>query len=114
MKEESSRSKTRRPSIPSRAASEKGGGVPGREVSPPRLISGGATRGSTKSKIASSGAWKDENAFELMLRYYETPHHDTVICRFAGDKVTIAFLSSIAAMSPMPKDKRPTLQGKMV
>ena len=81
---------------------------------PPRLIAGGAARGDTKSKIASSGAWKDENTFELMLRYYETPHHDTVTCRFDGDQATICFLSSIVAMSPTPKDKRPVLQGKIV
>ena len=81
---------------------------------PPRLIAGGAAKSGTKSKIASSGAWKDENTFELMLRYCETPHHDTVTCRFDGDQVTVSFLSSIAAMSPTPKDKRPVLQGKTV
>jgi len=79
---------------------------------PPRLIAGGAAKSGTRSKIATSGAWKDENTFELMLRYYETPHHDTVTCRFDGGKVTIAFLSSIAAMSPTPKDKRPVLHGQ--
>jgi hypothetical protein len=81
---------------------------------PPRLISGGASKSRPKSKVASSGAWKDEQTFELMLRYYETPHHDTATCRFDGDKVTIAFLSSIAAMSPGSKDKRPILHGQLV
>ncbi len=79
---------------------------------PPRLISGGAPKRGTASKVAASGRWKDDNTFEMMLRYYETPHHDTVTCRFDGDRVTIAFLSSIAAMSPAPKDQRPILQGQ--
>jgi len=81
---------------------------------PPRLISGGASKSGTKTKIATSGAWKDENTFELMLRYYETPHHDTVTCRFDGDKAAISFLSSIAAMSGKPNDTRPVIQGMMV
>jgi hypothetical protein len=63
--------------------------------------------------VAASGAWQDESAFEILLRYYETPHHDTLTCRFQGDRVTIAFLSSIAQMSATPKDSRPVLQGHM-
>jgi hypothetical protein len=50
----------------------------------------------------------------MMLRYYETPHHDTVTCRFDGGQVRIAFMNSLAQMSPTPKDKRPILQGQMV
>ena len=80
---------------------------------PPRLVAGGAPPTGTKSKVAASGAWKDENTFEMLWRYYETPHHDTVTCRFDGDQVSIAFMNSIAAMSAAPKDKRPTLQGRM-
>jgi hypothetical protein len=81
---------------------------------PPRLVSGGAPKRGTKSKYAASAAWKDQNTLELTLRYYETPHHDTVTCRFDGGQVTIAFLSSIAKVSPTPKDPRPVLRGKMV
>ena len=81
---------------------------------PPRLISGGAPPSGTKSKLAASSAWKDENTFEMMWRYYETPHHDTVTCRFDGDTVQIAFMNSIAAMSATPRDKRPLLQGQAV
>jgi hypothetical protein len=50
----------------------------------------------------------------MMLRYYETPHHDTVTCRFDRDRVRIAFMNSLAQMGPNPKDKRPILQGQMV
>ncbi len=74
---------------------------------PPRLISGGAPKPGTKSKLAASGTWKDENTFEMMWRYYETPHHDTVTCRFDGDKVAIEFAASIGA------NKRPVLQGQI-
>jgi CubicO group peptidase (beta-lactamase class C family) len=80
---------------------------------PPRLLSGGAPKPGTKHKLAASGTWKDENTFEMMLRYIETPHHDTVTCQFDADKVKISFLSSIAAMHPKPDDKRPVLHGQM-
>lgn len=80
---------------------------------PPRLISGGAPRPGTKSRIAACGAWTDDNTYELMLRYYETPHHDTVTCRFEGDRVRISFLSSITRMRGA-KDRRPILEGKTV
>jgi hypothetical protein len=81
---------------------------------PPRLTSGGAPPRGTKSKLAASGTWKDPNTFEMMLRYYETPHHDTITCRFDTPQVRIGFMNSMAQMSPTPKDKRPTLQGRMV
>lgn len=49
----------------------------------------------------------------MSFRYYETPHHDTVTCRFDGSKVQISFMSSVAQMGPTPKDKRPVLQGTL-
>jgi hypothetical protein len=49
----------------------------------------------------------------MLLRYYETPHHDTVTCHFDASQVSIVFMNSMAQMSPTPKDKRPTLQGRM-
>ena len=79
---------------------------------PPRLISGGAPPTGTPAKVAASGRWADSDTWEMLLRYYETPHHDTVTCRFEGDTVRISFLSSIAQMSAT-KDSRPTLQGKI-
>jgi hypothetical protein len=80
---------------------------------PPRLISGGAPPRGTPSKIAASGTWKATNTFEMVLRYYETPHHDTVTCNFDAGQLRIGFMNSMAQMSPISKDKRPTLHGQM-
>jgi CubicO group peptidase (beta-lactamase class C family) len=86
-------------------------GLPG---TPPRLISGGAPPAGTKSKLVASGTWADQNTLQIMFRYYETPHHDTVTCRFDNGTVEIAFMNSMAQMSPNPKDKRPILRGQIV
>lgn len=75
---------------------------------PPKLTSGDL---GPNSKVAASGAWKDDNTFEMIWRFVETPHHDTVTCRFDGDKVKIEYLNSLAAMSAARKDKRPSLEG---
>ena len=72
---------------------------------PPRLISGGAPPKGTAFKVAASGAWKDENTFEMLWRYYETPHHDTVVFHFEGDKLSVKFTASIG------KEARPVLEG---
>lgn len=80
---------------------------------PPRLVSGGAAKPGTKAKIMSSGRWKDNKTFEVRMQYYETPHHDTLTFRFEGDKVQIAFMNSIAAMTATPKDKRGVLEGRI-
>ncbi len=81
---------------------------------PPRIVSGGAPKPGTKHKFAASGIWKSDDTFEIMLRYYETPHHDSLTCQFEGDKVKISFLNSIAKTSPNPKDSRPVLTGHIV
>jgi hypothetical protein len=79
---------------------------------PPRLISGGAPHRGTRSKIAASAAWPEATTLEIMLRYYETPHHDSVTCRFTGDQIQISFLNSLAKMNTKPSDKRPVLKGR--
>jgi len=75
---------------------------------PPRIIAGGAPKPGTRHKVAAAGSWKDDSTFEMMWRYYETPHHDTVSCQFEGDQVKIAFVSSISR----GKDSRPVLVGR--
>ena len=65
------------------------------------------------SKVAASGTWRDENTFEMTWRFYETPHHDTVTCRFDGDKVRVEFMNSITRISPSHEEKRPALEGRI-
>ncbi len=64
------------------------------------------------SKVAASGTWKDNQTFQMTWHFYETPHHDTVTCRFEADKVTVQFLSSVSEKMPMHKETRPALQGQ--
>jgi CubicO group peptidase (beta-lactamase class C family) len=59
-------------------------------------------------KIAASARWNDENTFEMIWRYYETPHHDTVTCHFEGNNVTVRFKNSI----PAHGETRPVLLGR--
>ncbi len=80
---------------------------------PPRLLAGGAPPKATKVRIAASGAWKSNDAYAMLWRYYETPHHDEVSCTFSGDRVKIEFLNSIAKLRST-KDSRPPLEGKLV
>lgn len=79
---------------------------------PPRLISGGMPKEPAPAKIAASAAWADDSTLVMTWRYYETPHSDTVTCRFDGDRVTITFLNSITAMNPKAQDARVPLQGR--
>ena len=81
---------------------------------PPRLISGGKPKQTPLSKIAASAVWTNPQNLLLTWRYYETPHHDTLTCRFEGDGVTITFLNSITAMNPKAKDSRAPLKGTAV
>ncbi|HSJ02842.1 MAG: serine hydrolase domain-containing protein [Verrucomicrobium sp.] len=85
-------------------------GMPG---TPPRLISGGASPAGTPFKVAASAAWTKANTLEMMWRYYETPHHDSVTCEFEGSTVKVAFLNSLAKKQANPKDSRGVLQGKL-
>ena len=79
---------------------------------PPRLTPGGAPPPGTPHKVASSAAWADDNTLEVMVRYYETPHHDSLTCHFEADRVQLAFLNSLAKQRG-GKDSRAPLQGKL-
>ncbi|HEY1084781.1 MAG TPA: serine hydrolase, partial [Prosthecobacter sp.] len=87
-----------------------GSDLPG---TPPRLISGGKPKTQPTSKVAANAVWQDDSTLVMTWRYYETPHRDTVTCLFEGDRVSIRFLNSIAAMSDKPADPRPELVGKL-
>jgi hypothetical protein len=77
---------------------------------PPRLTSGPAMG---PSKIAASGTWKNEKTFEMIWRYCETPHHDTVTCHFDGEQLKIEFMNSMTQLSSSHPEKRPVLHGRM-
>jgi CubicO group peptidase (beta-lactamase class C family) len=79
---------------------------------PPRIIAGGAPKAGTVHPFVASGAWKDENTYEMLWRYNETPHHDRVTCQFEGDGVKIGFLSSVAELGGKKEDVNRTLTGK--
>jgi CubicO group peptidase (beta-lactamase class C family) len=65
-------------------------------------------------KVTAAGSWKDEDTFEMQWRFYETPHYDTVTCRFDGDRVRIEFLNSIAQFSEARiPETRPVLKGRI-
>lgn len=42
-------------------------------------------------KVNGSYAWKDDKTLELTLRYIESPHTETITCRFDGDQATLDF-----------------------
>jgi hypothetical protein len=63
-------------------------------------------------KIAASGTWKDADTFVMTWRFYETPHHDTVTCRFDADNLKVEYLNSISEISPSRPETRPPLTGR--
>jgi len=44
-------------------------------------------------KVAGSYTWKNEETLELLLRYIESPHSETIRCRFEDEQVFINFES---------------------
>jgi CubicO group peptidase (beta-lactamase class C family) len=43
------------------------------------------------AKVAGNFGWKDENTLELVLRYIESPHTETIICRFDKKNISVGF-----------------------
>ena len=43
------------------------------------------------AKVAGSFGWKDENTLELVLRYIESPHTETITCKFDKNKISVDF-----------------------
>ncbi|SEI53285.1 CubicO group peptidase, beta-lactamase class C family [Dyadobacter koreensis] len=69
--------------------------------------------GETKTKIAASGTWTDDNTFEMTWRFIETAHYEIVKCRFDKGDMETEFLRSLAILGNT-KDARPVLKGKLV
>jgi hypothetical protein len=45
-------------------------------------------------EVAGAFSWKDENTLELVLRYIESPHHQTLVFKFEKDAVTLELQNS--------------------
>jgi hypothetical protein len=62
----------------------------------PNLVEGARTNTSFlyPASIAASYTWKDKNTLELVLRYIESPHSETLICRFNGNKLEANLMKS--------------------
>ena len=65
-------------------------------------------------KVAAAGAWRDDQTFQMIWRFYETPHADTVTCHFEGDKVRVEFVTSIAQKTAEHPAPYSVLQGRIV
>jgi CubicO group peptidase (beta-lactamase class C family) len=61
-----------------------------------------------KVKVAGSFRWQDRNTLELVIRYIESPHTETMICKFDGKKLELNDLTS-----NNPGTNAPVLKGKI-
>lgn len=58
------------------------------------------------AKVEGSFGWKDENTLEMVLRYIESPHTETITCRFDKNKLSVDF-----HYSNMPGNNQPEIRG---
>ena len=58
------------------------------------------------ARIAGSYSWKDENTLELVLRYIESPHTETISCKLDNNKISVNFL-----YSNEPNNVHPEIKG---
>jgi hypothetical protein len=62
----------------------------------PSLLAGALVNysGLLPFRVAGSYAWKDNNTLELNLRYIESPHTETFICRFDRNRIAVDVMNS--------------------
>jgi len=53
-------------------------------------------------KVAGSYAWKDAQTLEIKLKYYESPHTETILITFRGDQAEIVFKNSFENREDWP------------
>ncbi|MBZ0302611.1 MAG: beta-lactamase family protein, partial [Anaerolineae bacterium] len=53
-------------------------------------------------RITTSGAWTAEDTFTMLIRFYETPFYQTVVCQFAGDDLTVEIKVNVGFGNPEP------------
>jgi len=59
-------------------------------------------------QVAGAFAWDDAQTLRLVLRYIESPHTETLVSRFDGDRVEVTMISSF-----QPPPTEPTLHGTL-
>ncbi len=72
-------------------------GEPGRLNKPaPSLVGSALTNTSFlyPAKIAASYSWVDKNTLLLVIRYIESPHSETMICRFDHNRLEVDLMKS--------------------
>jgi CubicO group peptidase (beta-lactamase class C family) len=57
------------------------------------------------AKVAGSCTWKDKNTLEMVLRYIESPHTETITCKFDKKNLSVDFHYSNAPKSIQPEIK---------
>jgi hypothetical protein len=65
-------------------------------------------------KVAAFGTWTNPQTFVMTWVFNQTPHSETVTCKFEGETVQIEFQDSVAKKAPERASKRPVLQGKRI
>jgi len=60
-------------------------------------------------RVAASGVWTAADTFELTLRYYETPFHDTYTFQFDGDNLLLKGDVSVVFLP----NEHPQVKGKL-
>jgi len=62
----------------------------------PNLVAGakGHFVGYPPSKVAGSYQWKADSTLDLRLRYIESPHTETWVCKFSQDKISVEVKNS--------------------
>ena len=68
-----------------------------------------AAGGSGPRPVAASGVWTAPDTFELTLRYYETPFHDTYAFQFDGDNLLLKGDVSVVFLP----NEHPEVKGKL-
>jgi CubicO group peptidase (beta-lactamase class C family) len=64
-----------------------------------------------QSKIAATGTWVDDKTLQINLKFVEAIHGDKLTVTFEDDKVTVAFLNSVAENTKTAPEKREALKG---
>lgn len=68
----------------------------------PYLVSGArnSLAGLPPFKVAAEYTWIDANTLELVLRYIESPHTQTMLCHFSGGDITVDLKRSFNTNAP--------------